>query len=322
MAAETLVELWRGDLLECTHQGHAVVMGPDGTVEASWGDADLVVLPRSSCKMVQALPLVRSGAALSGEQMALACASHEGAAIHRSRVEAWLADLGLGESDLRCGPQEPSDREERDRLIRGGERPCQLHNNCSGKHAGFVMLNQQLGGGAEYIDPDHPVQRSVKAAFEDACGEDSPGFGIDGCSAPNFATSLTGLARAAGGFAVADADSAEGRLRTAMMQHPELVAGEGRACTTLMRAAPGKLAVKTGAEGVFVGILPGTGHGIAVKIADGATRAAEAVIAALLVRCGVLAADHPDVLRYTDAPQLNRRGINAATLKVVDTLRN
>ena len=321
MGAETLVELWRGGFLECVHQGHAVILGPDGQVEAAWGDADLTILPRSSCKMVQALPLVRSGVDLSTEQLALACASHKGAAIHTDRVTRWLSDLGLGEDDLRCGPQEPTDLPARDGLIRAGEAPCQCHNNCSGKHAGFLMLNQQLGGGPDYIEVDHPVQVAVRDAFEEATGEASPGFGIDGCSAPNFVTSLTGLARAAQSFANADVDSAEGRLRRAMMQHPELVAGEGRACTRLMRAAKGRAAVKTGAEGVFVGILPDSGHGVALKIADGATRAAEAVMAALLVRLGVLEADDPVARSYTDAPQPNRRGIEAASLRVTATLR-
>lgn len=320
MGAETLVEVWRGEFLECVHQGHAVVMGPDGQVEAAWGDPDLVMFPRSSCKMVQALPLVRSGAQLSTEQLALACASHKGAAIHTDRVTRWLSDMGLSDDDLRCGPQEPSDLPARDGLIRAGEAPCQCHNNCSGKHAGFLMLNQQLGGGPDYIDADHPVQVAVKAAFEDATGEDTPGYGIDGCSAPNFVTSLTGLARAAQGFAKADTDSAEGRLRSAMMQHPELVAGEGKACTTLMRAARGRAALKTGAEGVFVGILPETGHGIALKIADGATRAAEAVIAALLVRLGVLSPQDPAARAYTHAPLPNRRGIEAARLRVAGNL--
>lgn len=321
MAAETLVELWRAGHLESVHQGHAVIIGPDGDTEAVWGDADLEIFPRSSCKMVQALPLVRSGAVLSTRQMALACASHKGAALHRQGVSDWLADMNLSDADLRCGPQEPSDGEERDRLIRAAQTPCQIHNNCSGKHAGFLMLNRALRGDAEYIAPDHPVQRAVRAAFEEATGETSPGFGIDGCSAPNFITSLTGLARAAHRFAQAGADSPEGRLRAAMMLHPELVAGEGRACTLLMRATQGKAAVKTGAEGVFVGILPQTGQGIALKIADGTTRAADAVMAALLVRCGVLDADDPSARRFTDAPQANRRGIAAAWLRVVDGLR-
>jgi len=320
MAAETLVEVWRGAFLESFHQGHAVIIGPDGEIEASWGNPDEIILPRSACKMIQALPLVRSGLDLSTEQMALACASHQGAAIHTDRVGQWLADMGLHDDDLRCGSQEPADIPARDDLIRAGESPCQIHNNCSGKHAGFLMLNKHIGGSPEYVDPDHPLQRQVRAAFEDSCAEESPGFGIDGCSAPNFATSLAGLARAAQGFAVADADSAEGRLRDAMMAHPELVAGEGRACTHLMRAMNGRGAIKTGAEGVFLGILPGTGHGVALKISDGTTRASNAVMAALLVRLGALEDADPTAQAFARAPLPNRRGIEAARLNAVPSL--
>src|SRR5690606_6221830 len=113
---------------------------------------------------------------------------------------------GLSESDLRCGAHEPSDREERERLIRAGESPCQLHNNCSGKHAGFVMMNRHIGGDADYVDPAHPLQGAIRTAFEEVTEETSPGFGIDGCSAPNFATSVHGLARAMARFATARED--------------------------------------------------------------------------------------------------------------------
>jgi len=146
--------------------------------------------------MLQALPLLESGAAasvgLGSEHLALACASHNGASIHTDRVTAWLAHLGLGEDDLRCGPQRPNDRDARKQM--GDAAPCQIHNNCSGKHAGFLTLSQHLSGEAEYISPDHPVQLAVRTAFEEMVGETSPGFGIDGCSAPNFACTLHGLA--------------------------------------------------------------------------------------------------------------------------------
>ena len=159
-----MVEVWRGDIPELHHRGHAVVCDARGEIRAAWGDPEAVILPRSSCKMLQALPLLESGAGdgLSSEQLALACASHQGAAMHVERVARWLADLGLGEADLRCGPQVPDDAPERHRLRAAGEAPCQLHNNCSGKHAGFLTLNRHLGGGAEYVEIDHPVQRAVK----------------------------------------------------------------------------------------------------------------------------------------------------------------
>lgn len=313
--AVPLVELWRGELLESLHRGHAVVMRDTGEIIESWGRADVMIYPRSSCKMLQALPLLESGAGrgLTSEHLALACASHQGAEIHVSRVARWLADLGMGESDLRCGPQEPQDTDERDRLIRSAGTPCQLHNNCSGKHAGFLTLNRHLGGDSEYVHPDHPVQRAVRMAFEEVTDMPSPGFGIDGCSAPNFATELSALARAMARFAGAQ-DGGDARahamvaLRQAMMLHPELVAGESRACTDLVRALDGRVAIKTGAEAVFVGILPEARLGIALKIVDGGMRAAEAAITALLIRYADLPANHPAAQRYL-GPMQNRRGI-------------
>lgn len=312
--AVPLIELWRGDLLESLHRGHAVIMRDTGEIVEAWGRADTLIYPRSSCKMVQALPLLESGAGrdLGAEHLALACASHQGGAAHVSRVSRWLSDLGLGEADLRCGCQEPQDKPERDRLILTGQPPCQLHNNCSGKHAGFLTLNRHLGGDAEYVEAAHPVQKAVRQAFEDVTGMEAPDYGIDGCSAPNFATQLGALAHAMAQFAGADDTSARSRamvrLREAMMAHPELVAGETRACTDLMRAMDGRAAIKTGAEAVFVAILPQARLGIALKIVDGGVRAAEAAITALLVRHGALDAAHPVVARYL-GPTRNRRDI-------------
>ncbi len=316
---ERLTEIWRGDFMESQHMGHAVICDSAGNVVQAWGDPETVILPRSSCKMIQALPLVESGAAdafgLTPAQLALSCASHNGAAIHTDRVQAWLADLGLTDDDLRCGPQMPSDPDASRQLVCSDTSPCQVHNNCSGKHSGFLTLTRHLGAGPEYVDPAHPVQKAVLAAFEEVTGMDSPGFAIDGCSAPNFATSLHGLARAMAFFAAARAGAGSGReqaaarLRDAMMMYPDLVAGEGRACTELMRAMGGAAAIKTGAEAVFVAILPDRKLGVAVKISDGATRASECTIAAILVKLGVLDPDHPATLKRLNAPVENRRGI-------------
>jgi L-asparaginase II len=316
------VEVWRGDLVECIHQGHAVVCDERGEIVAAWGDPAAVIYPRSSCKMIQALPLVESGAAanLGTEQLALACASHNGAAIHTSRVNAWLSDLGLDDDAFRCGPQMPDDREAREGIIRAYGSPCQVHNNCSGKHAGFLTLTKHLGAGPEYVEIDHPVQQACKAAFEEVTEENSPTFGIDGCSAPNHACTLHGLARAMAFFATAHGRSdirsmAATKLAQAMMTHPELVAGEGRACTSLMRAMDHKVAVKTGAEGVFIAIIPEKKLGVALKIVDGATRASNAAISAILVKLGVLDPNHPATKAYMYAPLPNRRDIVAASLR-------
>ena len=325
LAAIPMVELWRGGMLESSHAGHAVICDAAGQIVESWGDPDAVIFPRSSCKMIQALPLVETGAAdavgLTPAHLAFACASHQGAAMHTKMAAEWLQGLGMGETDLRCGRHDPYDRVERDRLIIAHEASCQYHNNCSGKHAGFLTVKQHLDAGPDYVEVDHPVQRAVRAAFEDVTGETSHGHGIDGCSAPNFATSLHGLARAMGAFSGATGsgnarDKAMHRLTRAMASHPELVAGEGRACTELMRAMQGRVAIKTGAEAVFAAIVPELKRGIAVKIVDGASRASEAVVAALLVRLGVLDANHPATRKRLDAVQTNCRGIETGVLRL------
>lgn len=314
MTAARLIELWRGDLLESEHLGHVVVSDAGGIVEA-WGDPGAVIFPRSSCKMLQALPLVESGAAdaagLGSEHLALACASHNGAAIHTERVDAWLSGLGMSEADLRCGSHMPKDRDAHRDLLCSDRAPCQLHNNCSGKHAGFLTLNRHLGADPEYVEIDHPVQRAVRTAFEEETQEISAGWGVDGCSAPNFACTVEGLARAMASFANPGAGlrgDAQRRLVHAMVSHPELVAGEGRACTKLMRAMGGKVAVKTGAEAVFVGIAPERGLGFALKVVDGGTRGSEAAVTALLVHLGLLDAGSPVVDKLLDGPHRNWRG--------------
>ena len=189
--AAPFAEIWRGPFLESVHMGHAVICDDTGQIVDAWGDPDLVVLPRSSSKMIQALPLLTSGAAdaagLGTEHLALACASHQGAAIHTDRVRAWLDTLGVDDDAFRCGPQEPNDRAAMEALIRAHETPCRMHNNCSGKHSGFLTLAKHLGAGPEYVEPAHPVQQACLAAFEEVTQETSPGYGIDGCSAPNFA---------------------------------------------------------------------------------------------------------------------------------------
>lgn len=312
--SEIVAEVWRGGFLECVHRGHIAVCNAKGDLLAGWGDPSAVVLPRSSCKMLQALPLVESGAAkrfgLTSEHLALSCASHQGALIHTERVRTWLNDLELSEADLRCGGHMPKDKEAAKGLICGDHCFDQTHNNCSGKHSGFLTLNKHLGGGSEYIELDHPIQKAVKQAIEDMAGEDTQGHAIDGCSAPNFAVTLTGLARAVARMADPNGlgrvrEEAAKSLVAAMRKHPELVAGETRACTDLMRAMDGRVAVKTGAEGVFIAIIPQQGLGIALKVEDGATRASECAITALLVRLGVADAKHPLIKKRLMAEQRN-----------------
>lgn len=322
-----MVELWRGGLLESTHLGHAVLVDDTGQIVQAWGDPDRIIFPRSSCKMIQALPLVETGAAdavgLTPAHLALSCASHQGAALHVTTARDWLAGLGLGEADLRCGSHEPYDRAERDRLICDHEGPCQFHNNCSGKHSGFLTVTKHLNAGPEYVEIDHPLQKAIRAATEEVTGETVAGYGIDGCSAPNFAMSVAGLARAMAEFAKAHdggsvRERAMQRLRDAMAAHPEYVAGEGRACTELMRAMGGRVAIKTGAEAVFIAMIPEKKLGLALKIEDGNSRASEAALVAILARLGVLDAAHPMAQKRLPAPQINCRGLTTGELRLAE----
>ena len=320
-ANPVLVEATRGAFVERAHRGAVAVADVAGGLVFAAGDVARPLLPRSSVKLLQALPLVESGAAdavgLDARRLALACASHQGSFGHAGAVAAWLAALGLGEDDLVCGPQTPPDRETREAMRAQGAAPSQLNNNCSGKHAGFLTLARHLGAATEgYVASDHPVQRAVAEAFAEAVGVARPlAWAVDGCSAPNFAAPLSALAaafarvaRPAEGFSGARAAAAR-RLRDAMRAHPFEVAGAGRACTELIEAAEGRAVVKTGAEGCFTAALPEAGLGIALKIDDGDTPAAECAMAALLVRYGAVSPADPRVRRRLSPALRNRRGL-------------
>jgi len=207
-----------------------------------------------------------------------------------------------------------------------GRSPCQIHNNCSGKHAGFLSVSRHLNAGAEYTDPDHPVQLMVMDVFQELTQNKVDGIVIDGCSAPNPAMPLYSLAKAMSWFATAhkrddQLSKAALKLRNAMVNYPELVAGERRACTNLMKACEKKAILKTGAEGVFVAILPELEKGIALKIFDGGTRASECAIASLLIQLGILNPNHPTALAYTHAPILNWRKIETGMMKASNSFK-
>lgn len=326
---EVLVEVHRGPILECTHRGHVAIWRHGEGLIGGIGDTEARILPRSSSKMIQALPLVESGAAdargLTPEHLALSCASHQGAAIHTDRVTAWLADLGLSEADLRCGPDWPNDIAARDGLICSDCAPDQRHNVCSGKHTGFLTLTQHLGAGPEYNDLSHPLQRAISEAWDDVTDDANPEIAIDGCSAPNYATRLSGLARAMAAFAAATSDgstrqAAMVRLREAMMLHPELVAGESRSGTRLMRIMDKRAAMKSGAEGVYIAIVPELQVGVALKITDGSHRAKEAAVTHILGALGVLDPAHPEAQAFTHGPIRNCNGIETGHYRIAEAL--
>ena len=324
MKSQIMCEIWRGSYLESVHTGMAVICDKDGEISHQWGDPNALILPRSSAKMMQAIPLIISGAekkfSIGEDLLALACASHNAAEIHLSRVLGWLSHLGFSETDLRCGPQPSKDPYVKKQMLEKGQSPCQIHNNCSGKHAGFLSVSRHLNAGPEYTDPDHPVQLMVMDVFQELTQNKVDGITIDGCSAPNPAIPLYSLAKAMSWFATAhkrddQLSKAALKLRNAMVNYPELVAGDLRACTNLMKACEKKAILKTGAEGVFVAILPELEKGIALKIFDGGTRASECAIASLLIQLGVLNPNHPTALAYTHAPILNWRKIQTGMMK-------
>jgi len=304
-----LVEVTRAALVESVHRGSIAIADADGVIRFALGDVQTPVYTRSSLKPIQALPLIESGAAeefdLSDEEIALACASHSGEPMHTSRVAAWLSRIGCGEADLACGPQAPRYEPALEDMVRSGEKPSRLHNNCSGKHSGFLTVARRWGvATAGYERFDHPVQQAVVTSLRQLSGVSETRWGVDGCAAVNFALPLTGFARALAKLAGRRTVGA-GRILRAMTAHPELVAGSGRACTALMRAGHGRATVKIGAEGVYAAMIPERGLGIALKIDDGAARAAETAIAAILDRLGLLDETAHDFIR---APVLNTRG--------------
>ena len=330
MTDPVLVTQTRAGYVERAHHGRVAIVGPDGDLVFALGDVAAPMLPRSSCKILQALPMVESGAAaamkLTPQRLALSCASHQGSHAHAAQAADWLAEMGLGEGDLECGPQPPNDEATFYDLRGRDEAPSQLHNNCSGKHTGFLCQARHLGAPTEgYIDPAHPVQQRVAEATADLAGEELSVHAIDGCSAPNFGVSLTGLARSMARIAAAETALKGARaeaaiaLRQAMAAHPFEVAGEGRACTDLMRAGGG-LVVKTGAEGAFTAILPDRGLGIALKINDGETRAAEIAMTSILVALGALNAADPGVAKWLTASLANRRQIVCGETRAEDNL--
>lgn len=326
-----LVERSRAGYIERAHHGRFAIVDRSGALVAAIGDVEAPFLPRSSCKILQAMPMMESGAGahLSAQRLAFSCASHQGSATHAALSAAWLSEMGLSEADLECGAQPPADAETRHTLRDAGEAPCQLHNNCSGKHT--AMLRQALHIGAPtagYVGIDHPVQKAIAQATAEMAGEEIDGYAIDGCSAPNFSISVTGLARSMARIASAETTLSGARrdgavrLRDAMAAYPFEVAGEGRACTDLMRAGGGDVIVKTGAEGAFTAILPRLGLGIAVKIDDGNTEAATVATTAALVALGALNASDPRVAKWLTPQEVNRKGVICGGSEAVAALRS
>ncbi len=313
--------------VESRHHARLVVADAAGRRVFGLGDTAAPVFPRSAIKLIQALPLVESGAAdalgLTTAELALAAASHNGEPIHVETARAMLARVGRDETCLACGPQWPEREVDRGPLWREGRAPTRLHNNCSGKHAGFVCFACHTGLDLDgYEAPDHPVQREITATLEDVARlslADAP-RGRDGCSIPAYALPLDAVAAAMArfgsgeGLAPGRARAAK-RLLDAARAEPFMIAGHERLCTDLIEAFDGAIYVKVGAEGVYTAILPTLGLAIALKAEDGARRAAEVLIAELVARL-MGRADDEALAPFLRPQILDRNGVTVGEVRL------
>lgn len=319
MDGAVLAELWRGGYLESAHYGHIAAVDAHGEVVARAGDPQAFVYPRSALKPIQALCLIESGAAaafgFTQREIALCAASHNAESFHVETVTAMLAKAGLAPSHLQCGAHAPYSAQAAAALAREGQEPQSVHSNCSGKHTGMLAAAKHLGADLEsYLDPSHPVQQYILQALCEVTGlqADQVAVAVDGCGAPVFGIALEKLALIFAYLAHPENAPAKHQaglrtVRDAMMAYPEMVAGTGRFCTRLMQEGKGNIVSKAGAEGVYgVGLLDSSSgvHAFAVKVLDGAGRAAEPAVMRTLDLLGALDPDqraaldpflHPEV---------------------------
>jgi L-asparaginase II len=325
-----LVEVTRGSIVESGHAGAIAVSRADGHLVLALGDVEHPIYPRSAVKAMQAIPLIESGAAhafgLTDDELAVACASHSGAAVHLDAVRSLLAKARLDESYLACGAHWPVSEEAMRALMCAGRRPQPIQNNCSGKHAGMLASAVALGLEPRgYEQPDHPLQVMIARIISETCGAalDRTRMGVDGCSVPTWAFPLGALAR---GFARLSTGegltrqhaSAAQRLIAACFASPVLVAGEGRFDTIVMAALAPTIFVKGGAEGVHCAALPELGLGIALKIDDGAKRAAERALSEVLV--ALMPEARRVLAAQLEGELLNWRGISVGRIVAGEVL--
>ena len=325
-----LAEVVRGNWVENRHRGAFVVTDAAGRIIASAGDIDRAVFPRSAIKSMQALAMVTSGAIdkfdLKDEELALACASHQGEEFHVAGVTSFLGHIGLQPTDLECGAHMPTNDKAREALRMAGSAPSALHNNCSGKHSGMLSVALAMGVPTRgYVEREHDVQKAVRAAVEYVMGEDltEDRCGTDGCSIPTWAAPLRawalGFARMATGKGL-DAGHAAGakKLFDAATSHPHLVAGTGHLDTLVMEAFQGRVMQKGGAEGVQCGAIRDKGWGYALKCDDGNMQASHVMVASLLLKYAEPDANQRAVLeQFVRQPTKNVRGTVVGEMRAV-----
>lgn len=284
---------------------------------------------RSGCKPFQLVPLVERGHAarlgLGDRELAVAAASHNGAAEHLEAARSLLRAAGVGEEKLLCGYHPPRDAASLAELLRSGREPSPIYNNCSGKHAAMLVLAAAEGWPLEgYTDFGHPVQRACVQAVCEVCGADAAAtpLAVDGCSAANPAPTLAAMARGFHRFATAAEAAgaaraaALGRIRRAMVAEPVLVAGEGRLCTAVIRATQGAVVPKTGAEGLLCAAIPAAGAGLALKVEDGADRAKGPALLAFLAENGWITPAQRGALAEWEHPAVTSvRGLSVGRLE-------
>jgi L-asparaginase II len=329
------VELRRGNVIESRHEVHAAVVDAAGRLVGRAGNPDLVTFWRSAAKPFQAMPLLVDGAAerfgFTAVDLALCCASHSSEPGQVDLVRELLQKIGCSERDLMCGPHPPlSEAVAKDYQTRG-LRLTAVYSNCSGKHTGMLALARHHGWPIDgYARADHPVQRRCLAEVSrwTSVPEAEIGVGVDGCGVACFALPLRNMAMAYArlvgiadfGLRNADATAASSihnpqsaiGIVEAMLRHPELIAGEGRPCTELMRAHPGRLIAKVGAEGVYSALLVQEGLGITLKVGDGHGPSASLALAALLKGLGL----EPQPASLLAVPMKNSRGEVVGELRV------
>ena len=286
-SGEILAEITRSGVVESVHTGHLVMLNSDGSVHLTKGDPTQLTYPRSTIKSIQTSAMIRSGLKLEPRLLALASASHSGAAMHQEGALEILATVGLGEKDLQNAKDKPLGQEER--RAWGNQEPTRLAMNCSGKHSGMLATCVAAGWPtANYLDPAHPLQVAIKKELENLSGEEVSLTSADGCGAPLFLFSLNGLARAMRAITIST-DPIHQSVVQACRDFPEMVAGEKRLTTRLMREVPG-LFMKEGAEGVEVATLA-DGRSIVFKVSDGSERPFETLMVAALAEFGISVKD-------------------------------
>lgn len=325
MFPEILAQVIRGETVESIHRGHLIVMDGDGNEIFTIGNPDFVTFFRSAAKPFQAIPFLLSGAperfGFLENEIALACASHSGEPVHVATAEKMLQKIGLSETDLRCGAHLPFNEAAAHDLIRKGEKPNQLHNNCSGKHSAMLAFAKHIGADLHtYEEIENPIQQQILECISNftETPKDEIKLAIDGCAAVNFALSLRGMAKSFAKLVFPPADfddelrEACRRIVSAFMAYPKLIGGTDRLDTLIMQKASGRLICKVGADGLWLcGVLPSPkwkrGLGIALKIEDGDDFLARpAVTVELLRQLEVL--DKDDLKEISPLSIKNRRG--------------